>query len=120
WIERILLDDPFTTLQVVLEPLISDFSNVSECICRLTQESLEVLLAACHRNPTYLDRFYALQPGRPIGAKRLVVLLPAQLRKELSPTDWLRMIEEYADIVWQEDEAPKHKRPERPMLEVSV
>ena len=63
-----MADNPHTTLQVVLEP-----SGDPE---RLTAETLESLLAACYRTTTYLDRYYSLQPGRLLGSKRLVVLLP--------------------------------------------
>ena len=58
-IERLLADNPHTTLQVVLEP-----TGDPE---RLTAETLESLLAACYRTTTYLDRYYSLQPGPAVG-----------------------------------------------------
>ena len=69
-IDRLLTDNPHTTLQVVLEPT-GDPD-------RLTVETLELLLATCYKTTTYLDRYYSLQPGRLLGSKRLVVLLPKE------------------------------------------
>ena len=34
---------------------------------RLTPQTLELLMAACYRNPTYLDRYYSLHPGELLG-----------------------------------------------------
>jgi hypothetical protein len=59
-----------------------------------------MLTEACHSNPTYLDRYYALQPGRPNGAKRLILLLPAHLRRGLDG-DWIEALAGYATIVWR-------------------
>jgi radical SAM superfamily enzyme YgiQ (UPF0313 family) len=73
-IEAVLEANPFTTLQVVLEPT---GDTGPEAVRRsLGPRTLEALLAACQSRPTYLDRYYALQPGRPNGAKRLVLVLP--------------------------------------------
>jgi hypothetical protein len=90
-IERILGENPFTTLQVVLEP--GKAMSVSPRL-------LEMLTTACQSRPTYLDKFYALQPGRPNGAKRLIVLLPAPLRAQLDP-DWLDEVGGSATIAWR-------------------
>jgi hypothetical protein len=90
-ISTLLEDNPFTTLQIILEPLGHPV--------HLTPQTLGGLLEACHQRPTYLDRFYALQPGKPIGAKRLVVLLPDAGRRELS-SEWLAQLEELATIAW--------------------
>jgi radical SAM superfamily enzyme YgiQ (UPF0313 family) len=87
-IERLLADNPHTTLQVVLEP-----TGDPE---RLTAETLESLLAACYRTTTYLDRFYSLQPGRLLGSKRLVVLLPPQSRASEA---WRRCVGEFATLI---------------------
>src|SRR5262249_38367391 len=57
-IRTLLLDDPFTTLQIVLEP----GRTVPD------PEWLSRLFTSCQDNPTYLDRFYALQPGRAAGS----------------------------------------------------
>ena len=66
----LLEENPHTTLQVVLEPAGDPR--------RLTPETLELLLATCYRNPTYLDRYYSLHPGRLLGSKRLAVVLPPE------------------------------------------
>jgi hypothetical protein len=96
-IRRVLDGDPFTTLQVVLEPLCDSCPEVIEQA--LAPRVFETLTAACQASPTYLDRFYALQPGRPNGAKRLIALLPASLRPLLAP-QWLDKIGAYASLVW--------------------
>ena len=67
-IRRLLADNPHTTLQVVLEP-VGDPQ-------RLTAETLELLLAICYETTSYLDRYYSLHPGRLLGSKRLIVVLP--------------------------------------------
>ena len=96
---RDVLDaNPFTTLQVVLEPAAG--AGAPAIPRTLTPRLLEALTAACQEQPTYLDRYYALQPGRPNGAKRLVVLLPAALRPEL-PADWLDEVGGLATVVWR-------------------
>ena len=61
---------------------------------------LAALLGACQEVPTYLDKFYALQPGRPNGAKRLIVLLPAALRGQCD-ADWIGELADCATVVWQ-------------------
>jgi radical SAM superfamily enzyme YgiQ (UPF0313 family) len=91
-IRQVLDDNPFTTLQVVLEPA----AEVKSLRPRL----LESLLAVCQASPTYLDKFYALQPGRANGAKRLVVVLPLRLRASADP-DWLADVGESASVVWR-------------------
>lgn len=79
-IRELLQVNPFTTLQVVLEPT---EKLTSEAVQREVGPRLwNELLAVCLANPTYLDKYYALQPGRPNGAKRLIVLLPLSLRKQ--------------------------------------
>ena len=52
-----------------------------------------------------MDRYYALQPGRPNGAKRLIVLLPAELRPLLGG-DWIERIGADASVVWRCASAP--------------
>jgi radical SAM superfamily enzyme YgiQ (UPF0313 family) len=87
-IRRLLTDNPHTTLQVVLEP-----TGDLDC---LTVETLESLLAACYETTTYLDRYYSLHPGRLLGSKRLIVLLP----KESRPSGrWRRNVAEYATLL---------------------
>lgn len=91
FVERVLDDNPFTTLQVVLEPA-GDPRLLSVA-------TLDEVARACFRRPTYLDRFYAVLPGRPKAAKRLVALAPYSRRLEL--TDWAREVGETATIVWR-------------------
>jgi radical SAM superfamily enzyme YgiQ (UPF0313 family) len=97
-IEEVLRVNPFTTLQVVLEPAggLTPDAVQREVGARLLSE----WLAACQANPTYLDKYYALQPGRPHGAKRLMVLLPLALRERLPP-EWTEDIGELATLVWR-------------------
>jgi hypothetical protein len=95
-IEQVLDGNPFTTLQVVLEP--EARQDASAVRRSLGPRTLAELLAACQARPTYLDRYYSFQPGRPNGAKRLVIVLPADLRCQLGD-DWALAAEEYATIV---------------------
>ena len=71
-IAQVLADNPHTTLQVTLEPTAHPD--------QLTGTVLESLLAASFRSTSYLDRFYSLQPAGLLGAKRLVVMVPAAQR----------------------------------------
>jgi radical SAM superfamily enzyme YgiQ (UPF0313 family) len=97
-IREVLDANPFTTLQLVLEPAPGlDPGSVQDAV---SPRLLARLTAACQERPTYLDRFYALQPGRPNGAKRLVVLLPADLRPQLQP-DWIEEVGASATLVWR-------------------
>jgi hypothetical protein len=89
-IGQTLSENPHTTLQVVLEPLTRPE--------RLTAGTLELLLAKCYENPTYLDRFYSLHPGKLLGSKRLVVLVPAAPRSEAFDR-WRREVSELATLV---------------------
>jgi len=96
WIDRLLQETPFTTLQLVLEPTANPTS--------ITSEVLTELWSACQRHPSYLDRYYALQPGRPAGAKRMVVLL----RDAGSPAEqWLAEVEQQAAILSDPTPSPK-------------
>jgi radical SAM superfamily enzyme YgiQ (UPF0313 family) len=95
-VQRVLADNPFTTLQVVLEP------TDGEAAARgLPPRLLNDVTVACQQNPTYLDRFYALQPGRPNGAKRLVIVLPKKLRGRLDRA-WLEAVNQEATLVWRD------------------
>jgi hypothetical protein len=97
-IRGLLHDNPFTTLQVVLEPT---GCTSAEAVCRhLAPRLLGDLMAVCQEQPTYLDKFYALQPGRVNGAKRLLVLLPFALRERL-PADWVEAGAETATVGWR-------------------
>ena len=95
---RVLDANPFTTLQVVLEP--ADSPDTAAVRRQLRPARLETLVAACQESPTYLDKFYALQPGSPNGAKRLVLLLPAALRPHLG-AEWLDSVSACATVVWR-------------------
>lgn len=89
-IGRLLADNPYTTLQVVLEP-----TGDPE---QLTVETLELLLSTCYRTTTYLDRYYSLQPGRLLGSKRLVVALPQKSPQQPSES-WKEQVAEFATLV---------------------
>jgi hypothetical protein len=93
-VEQLLADNPYTTLQIVLEPI----GEIESLPRTLTPEFCETLLRACFRNPTYLDRFYSVQPGRLKGAKRLVVVLPADAEPAVDEI-WRHSISELANIV---------------------
>jgi hypothetical protein len=97
-IRDVLEANPFTTLQVVLDP--APGVNGSDLPGALPSGLLEALTTVCQQQPTYLDRYYALQPGRPNGAKRLVVLLPGALRTQV-PADWLDEVGGLATVVWR-------------------
>jgi hypothetical protein len=91
-VERLLADNPFTTLQVVLEPRGEPR--------RVTPQLLQRLTRACFQNPTYLDKFYAVLPGPTKGAKRLVVALPLAERARLGD-EWIEEIGQYATLAWR-------------------
>ena len=95
-IEQLLKKNPFTTLQVVLEPKGDPHQVTLECLERLAR--------ACFQNPTYLDKFYAVLPGRPKGAKRLIVVLPIAHRARLS-NDWIDAIGNFATLAWRGEQA---------------
>jgi len=90
-IRQVLADSPHTTLEVVLEPRTAHQ--------RLQTATLERLLAACYQSTSYLDRYYSLHPGRTLGAKRLVLLLPAPERARLG-LDWIDDAGQFATLVW--------------------
>ena len=95
-IDRLLTDNPYTTLQVIFEPTADPD--------RLTVETLNLLLATCYKTPTYLDRYYSLHPGRLLGAKRLFVWLPQELSAD-SVDAWCRHVTNYATIL-----RPRHEQ----------
>ena len=75
-IREILEANPFTTLQVVVES--GSGGKMPHA------ESLNQIIEACHLNPTYLDKYYSLQPGEPRGAKRIVLLVPDDCPQEFA------------------------------------
>ncbi|HMP03853.1 MAG TPA: radical SAM protein [Gemmatales bacterium] len=99
WIHEVLSDNPFTTLQVVLEP--SRGHDAEQPGRWPAPQELELLWACLQQQPSYLDRFFALQPGRPRGAKRLVLLLPWRWRNRC-PGGWLDAVTEWASVVWRD------------------
>jgi radical SAM superfamily enzyme YgiQ (UPF0313 family) len=97
-IREVLEANPFTTLQVVLEP--HGRPGTDGIRRQLSPRFLAELAAVCQESPTYLDKFYALQPGRPNGAKRLIVLLPLSVRKSVGE-EWRDEVGELATLVWR-------------------
>jgi radical SAM superfamily enzyme YgiQ (UPF0313 family) len=104
-IRGLLRENPFTTLQVVLEPKDNTTAAVQGSI---DAELAGALLAACQEQPTYLDKYYALHPGRVTGAKRLIVVLPFALRRELH-ADWHEPLSDIATIVWRDGAADERE-----------
>ncbi len=88
-VERLLAENPFTTLQVVLEPAADPH--------RITPRVLERMRHACYASISYLDRYYSLAPGRPRGAKRLIVYCAGRARR--GDDAWATEIAQYATPV---------------------
>jgi radical SAM superfamily enzyme YgiQ (UPF0313 family) len=97
-IRQVLDANPFTTLQVILEP--SSHALPATLERDLSLSLFESLASACQASPTYLDRYYALQPGRTNGAKRLITLLPIHWRPLVSP-EWIEQRGAYTSLVWR-------------------
>jgi hypothetical protein len=86
--------NPFSTLAIVLE---TDGA--------FPFDVFDGLRAACQRPENiYLDRFYEFTPGRPAGARRVVVALPTRLRDRMN-NDWISAAVEYSDVVWTDGAA---------------
>ncbi|MCB9879710.1 MAG: B12-binding domain-containing radical SAM protein [Planctomycetes bacterium] len=84
-----LADNPFSTLQVVLQTA-EEFPL----------DVLDALAEACAPQVRlYLDRFYEFAPGAPAAARRLVVALP-DAAKEALDDDWIETVLQQADVVW--------------------
>ncbi len=96
-IRQVLDDNPYTTLQVVLEPGVE--------LERLSGAVLETLLAACYQTTSYLDHFYSLHAGELLGAKRLIVLAAAQWRSRVAQR-WIRQVGHYATLAWHGGRLP--------------
>lgn len=90
-VERLLDDNPHTTLQVLLQP---------GAARSITPSFLADLRRTCYRRTTYLDRFYSILPGPMKGSKRLVVLLDASERDRLGFRE-IAALGEFAAIVWR-------------------
>ena len=84
--------NPHGTFQIILEPTADPR--------RLSVAALEALLRAAFETTSYLDRFYAVMPGRPKGAKRLIVVVPQAERESLG-RDWADGLGELATIAWR-------------------
>jgi radical SAM superfamily enzyme YgiQ (UPF0313 family) len=95
-VRQLLDENPFTTLQIVLEP----FGDPKG----LTIRTLEALREACFHRPTYLDKFYSVLPGRPKGAKRLVIFLT--LDRATHAEEWFEQAEVFATILWPSEASP--------------
>ncbi len=92
-IKRLLQHNPFLTLTVVLEPINGATTGLGHALQRIW--------AICLEQPSYLDRYYSVQPGSAAGAKRLIVCFP---RDGGSVNEGeLAEIEELAEILYLED-----------------
>lgn len=122
-VDRLLSDNPHTTLQIIVEPVgialpiaaSTRAISVVPSACGgavstmdgrqqtsiVFSRVLTRIQAACFRETSYLDRFYSILPGRPKGAKRIVLLLPAEDRCAWSDSD-LDDLAEFATVVWRE------------------
>ena len=90
-VRDLLRDNPHSTLEIVL-----DSPNGLDS---LTASVLEAIQSATLESPSYLDRFYAFQPGRARGAKRIVVLAPISQRETIDPS-LLETFGATATILW--------------------
>ncbi len=96
-IRQLLEDNPHSTLRIVLEP-ISDPAT-------LTMSFLQAIRTSCLQDPSYLDRFYSMQLGRPKGAKHIVIRLPWAARDHAG-LDWIDDVGQFASIVWTGENIP--------------
>lgn len=96
-IRQLLDDNPHSTLRIVLEPTGDPAS--------LKMSFLQAIRTACLKEPSYLDRFYSMQLGRPKGAKHIVIRLPWSAR-ESAGLDWIDDVGQFASIVWTGEDIP--------------
>ena len=96
-IRQLLEDNPHSTLRIVLEPT-GDPAT-------LTMSFLQAIRTACLQDPSYLDRFYSMQLGRPKGAKHIVIRLPWATRDQAG-LDWIDDVGQFASIVWTGEDIP--------------
>lgn len=99
-IRELLMDNPHSTLRIVLEPM-SDPAS-------LTMSFLQAIRTACLQDPSYLDRFYSMQLGRPKGAKHIVIRLPWSARDQAG-LDWIDDVGQFASIVWTGENIPSEE-----------
>jgi radical SAM superfamily enzyme YgiQ (UPF0313 family) len=95
-IKRLLQHNPFLTLTVILEPINGATTGLGHALQRIW--------ATCLEQPSYLDRYYSVQPGSAGGAKRLIVCLPRD--RGFVNEGELAEIEELAEILYLEDCQP--------------
>ena len=96
-IRQLLDDNPHSTLRIVLEPTGDPAS--------LKMSFLQAIRTACLKEPSYLDRFYSMQLGRPKGAKHIVIRLPWPARESVG-LDWIDDVGQFASIVWTGENIP--------------
>ncbi|MBC7819569.1 MAG: B12-binding domain-containing radical SAM protein [Planctomycetaceae bacterium] len=96
-IRQLLDDNPHSTLRIVLEPTGDPAS--------LKMSFLQAIRTACLKEPSYLDRFYSMQLGRPKGAKHIVIRLPWSARESVG-LDWIDDVGQFASIVWTGEDIP--------------
>ena len=96
-IRQLLDDNPHSTLRIVLEPTRDPAS--------LKMSFLQAIRTACLKEPSYLDRFYSMQLGRPKGAKHIVIRLPWSARESVG-LDWIDDVGQFASIVWTGEDIP--------------
>lgn len=96
-IRQLLDDNPHSTLRIVLEPT----GNPKH----LTTSVVQAIRGACLKDPSYLDRFYSMQLGRPKGAKHIVVRLP-WIERDRAGLDWVDDLGQFASLVWTGDGVP--------------
>ncbi len=96
-VRELLSANPFTTLQIVFDLTGDELASGIEK--SLPVAFLQTVMGACQESSSYLDRYYAMQPGRNEGAKRLMILLPVQARTTVSE-EWLDSAGELATVVW--------------------
>ncbi len=96
-IRQLLDDNPHSTLRIVLEPT----GNPNH----LTSSVVQSIRGACLQEPSYLDRFYSMQLGRPKGAKHIVVRLP-WIERDRAGLDWVDELGQFASLVWTGDGVP--------------
>lgn len=99
-IRQLLKDNPHSTLRIVLEPTGDPAS--------LTMSFLQAIRTACLQDPSYLDRFYSMQLGRPKGAKHIVIRLPWSVRDQAG-LDWIDDVGQFASIVWTGENIPSEE-----------
>lgn len=93
-VQNLLLDNPHSTMQIVLQPTAS-----AECIPTWLPAKL---LEACYSQPNYLDRFYSLSPNGSAGSKRVLLLIEANRRNRLE-SQWLEEIADGCTVIYHGD-----------------